>query len=112
MMKKRGFCIFPRNLYWGASVSYHGLVKWKLAHGAGQLSIFCITRALNTADQLDIVHCAFLKQPFFLEHPACVYGIAGSYSEALDIILRISQEASMSGLDGRLLDYLEKGKAV
>ncbi len=111
-MKRKGFCEFCKNLYWGASVKNHGVVKWKLRHGAGQLSIFCITRSLNTNDQLDIVHCAFLKQAYFREHPAFVYGIAGSHSEALDIILRISQEASMSGMDGRLLDYLEKEKAV
>jgi len=48
-----------------------------------------------------------LKQPFFKEHPSFVYGIATSRDEAVDIVLRISQEASMAGLDGRLLDYLD-----
>ncbi|MBO6239390.1 MAG: hypothetical protein J6O61_00750 [Butyrivibrio sp.] len=106
MVKKR-FCEFYKNLYWGSSVNNKALVKWKLSHGAGQISVFCVTRALNSKDQLDIIHCAFLKQPFFKEHPSFVYGIATSRDEAVDIVLRISQEASMAGLDGRLLDYLD-----
>ncbi len=106
-MKKRGFCEFYKDLYWGASVNNKALVKWKLKHGAGQLSIFCVTRALNTSDQLDIVHCAFLKQAYFKAHPSYIYGIATSHDEAVDLVLRISQEASMAGLDGRLIDYLD-----
>lgn len=111
-MKKKGFCEFYKNLYWGASVNNKALVKLKLKHGAGQLSIFCVTRALNTNDQLDIVHCAFLKQAYFKEHPSYIYGIAASHDEAMDLVLRISQEASMAGLDGKLLDYLESKEKV
>lgn len=93
-------------MYWGESVKRHSLVKWRLNHGRGQFFIYCITRAAVESDQLDIIHCAFLKQPYYLEHPAYVYGIAGSYEEALDIVVRISDEAARVGYDGRLLDYL------
>ena len=107
-MGKKGFCEFYKNLYWGSSVNNKALVKWKLRHGAGQLSVFCLTRALNTNDQLDIIHCAFLKQSYFKEHPSYIYGIASSHEEAVGLVLRISQEASMAGLDGRLLEYLDR----
>ncbi|MDC7293968.1 MULTISPECIES: hypothetical protein [unclassified Butyrivibrio] len=106
-MSKKGFCEFYKKLYWGASVKKHTVVKWKLWHGSGQFGIFCITRATNGIDQLDIINCAFLKQPYFRQHPVYIYGIAGGYEEAMDIVLRISQEASLAGKDGRLLEYLD-----
>lgn len=107
-MKKGGFCQFYKNIYWGESVKNHSLVKWKLYHGSGQFNIYLVTRATSEGDQLDIIHCAFIKQKIFREYPVFVYGIASSYDEAVGIVLRISQEASIAGMDGQLLNYLEK----
>ncbi len=106
-MKKGGFCQFYKDIYWGETVKNRTIVKWKLRMGMGQFNVFCITKAQGIHDQLDIIHCAFLKQKYYRYHPVMVYGIAKSYQEALDIILRISQEASIKGYDGRLLEYLE-----
>ena len=105
-MKKVGYCRFYSDLYWGDSVKHHSLVKWRLKHGRGQFSIFCITDAMIKGDQLEITHSAFLKQPYYLKKPACIYGIAASYDEAIDIIVKISDEAAGLGYEGRLLDYL------
>ncbi|MCR5402340.1 MAG: hypothetical protein K6E91_00760 [Butyrivibrio sp.] len=105
-MKKVGYCRFYRELYWGDSVKHHLLVKWRLKHGRGQFSVFCITRAMIESDQLDIIHCAFLKQPYYLKRPAYIYGIAASYDEAIELVVKISDEAAGFGYDGRLLDYL------
>ena len=107
-MKRKGFCRFYKELYWGESVRKHRLVKWRLFHGSGQFTIFCIQRATTDGDQLDIIHCAFLKQPYYQEHPAFIYGIAGSYAEALDLVVQITQEAQAAGYEGRLVDYLEE----
>ena len=106
-MRKRGFCRFYKNLYWGDSVKKHSLVKWKLYHGSGQLTIYCVKRAETEGDQLDIIHCAFLKQPYFRSNPAYIYGIAGNYNEAMDIVLKITEEAIRAGYEGRLIDYLD-----
>ena len=106
-MIKRGFCRFYKELYWGESVKKHSQVKWKLYHGGGQFTIFCIKRADSKDDQLDIIHCAFLKQPYYRTNPAYIYGIAGSYSEALDIVLQITNEALEAGYEGKLLEYLD-----
>ncbi len=111
-MRRNGFCEFHNNLYWGPTVKKHAVVKWKLKHGSGQFNVYCITRAMSDSDQLDIIHCAFLKQKYYLEHPAYIYGIAASYQEALDIVLRISTEASAHDLSGRLLEYLDRDKAI
>ena len=106
-MKESGFCRFYRDLYWGKSVKKHTLVKWKLYHGKSQLTIFCVLRAMNDNDQLDIINSEFLRQHYFKENPAYIYGIAGSHSEALDLIVKISDEAMENGFEGRLVDYLE-----
>ncbi len=107
-MKKNGFCEFYKNLYYGKSVKRRSLVKWKLYHGSGQFTIFCIVKAMNDSDQLEIIHSAFLQQAYFREHPAYIYGIAGSYAEALDIIVEISDRACAAGMDGQLIGFLEK----
>lgn len=104
--KKRGFCRFYKQLYYGQSVKNHVLVKWKLKTGRGQFGLYCVVKAEGGLNQLELINCAFLRQKYYLYHPAYVYGIAGGYEEAMDIILRISQEASIAGMDGRLLDYL------
>ncbi len=106
-MKKRGFCCFYKNLYWGDSVKKHSLVKWNLYHGRGQFTIFCVKRADTAGDQLDIIHCAFLKQPYYRTNPAYIYGIASGYGEALDLVLRITEEANAAGYEGRILEYLD-----
>ncbi|MCR5100970.1 MAG: hypothetical protein K6B41_06410 [Butyrivibrio sp.] len=106
-MFKRAYCIFYKNLYIGDSIKHPSKVKWKLTHGAGQFLVYVITKSETPGNQLEIIHCAYLKQSYFRNHPVFVYGIAGSYDEAIDIIIKISSEASASGMDGRLLDYLE-----
>ncbi len=107
-MSIKGYCTFYKNLYIGESIKNPIKVKWKLKHGAGQLSIYVISRAMNENDQLDIEHCAFLKQRYYKKHPAYVYGIAGSYKEALDIVLKISEDSHMYGMDGDLIGFLNK----
>ena len=106
-MKKKGFCRFYRELYWGESVRNHSLVKWRLSHGRGQLTIFCITKAATSGDQLDIIHCAFLKQPYFRHNPVFVYGIAGSYNEALQLVVDMTSKANEAGYEGHITQYLD-----
>lgn len=106
-MSIRGYCRFYKNLYVGDSIKNAALVRWKLKHGAGQLMIYVISSAMNQEDQLEISHCAFLKQKYYRKHPAFIYAIAGSQSEAMDILIKISEEASASGMEGDLKGYLE-----
>ena len=106
-MKKRGFCRFYKDLYWGDSVKNHTLVKWRLYHGRGQFTCFCIQRPFADSDQLDIIHCAFLKQSYYRNNPAYIYGIAGSHDEAVEIVVKIAEEALAAGYEGRILEYLD-----
>ncbi|WP_242829156.1 hypothetical protein [Butyrivibrio sp. AD3002] len=93
-------------MYIGDSIKDARLVKWKLKHGAGQLFIYVITASDIPTGQLEIKHCAFLKQKYYLRHPEFIYGIAGSYNEALDIVVKISEEASKKGMEGDIKGYL------
>ncbi len=106
-IKKGSFCHFYKDLYWGNSVKNRAIVKWKLKMGAGQFNVFCVTRAAAGGDQLDIINSAFLKQKYYRYNPVLVYGIASGYQEAVELVLRISQEASIAGMDGRLLEFLQ-----
>ena len=85
----------------------HSQVKWRLSHGRGQFTIYCLKRADSDGDRLDIIHSAFLQQKYFRDNPAYIYGIAGSYNEALDLVLKITDEAIKAGYEGRILDYLD-----
>ena len=103
-----GYCSFYKNLYTGASIKNVSAVKRKLKRGKYTLRVFVITAPFADGDQLDIMHSAFLKQKYYKKHPALVYGIAGSYSEALDIVMRISEDAHTFGMDGDLIGFLKK----
>ncbi len=105
-MSIRGFCTFAKNLYIGESVKRPAMVRWKLKHGAGQLFIYVITSSEIPDGQIEIKHCAFLKQKYYQRHPAFIYGIAGSYKEALDIVLKMFAEADESGMTGDVRGYL------
>jgi hypothetical protein len=48
-----------------------------------------------------------LKQKYYRYNPVLVYGIAEGYEEAVELVLRISQEASIAGFDGKLAEFLE-----
>jgi len=100
------YCIFDKNLYIGKHVKDAELIKWKLRHGVGLVTIFLIIPAQNKIDQLEIVHAGLIKQKYYKKNPVHVYGIARGYSEALDLVVKISDEAITCGFDGRLSDYL------
>ncbi|WP_051656636.1 hypothetical protein [Butyrivibrio sp. AE3004] len=105
-MSIKGFCSFYSNLYIGDSIKKPRLVKWKLRHGAGQLFIYVITASETKNGQLEIMHCANLKQKYYLRHPAFVYGIAGNYNEAVEMVVQICNKACESGMDGDIKGYL------
>ena len=79
---------FYRELYVGDSIHHAGRVKWKLRRHAGQLRVFVIVLA-GGCDQLEIIHCAILKQKYYRRRPLFVVGIAGGYTEALLLVQKM-----------------------
>lgn len=106
-MRTKALCTFYPELYIGDSVKGVTRIKWRLKHGSGQFSIWCVLSAPWTNERLAIIHSAFLQQPAMREHPAKVYGIATSKAEAKKLIVRISEDASGAGMEGRLKGYLD-----
>ena len=42
-----------------------------------------------------------------MKNPAYIYGIAGSYNEALDMVVDMTTKANEAGFEGRIVDYLD-----
>lgn len=96
---------FYRNLYVGSSVKNVNRVKWKLLTGAGQFGIYVISIS-HTSDQLDIFHCAMLKQKSFGKKSLAVAGIAGDMGEAYGLVEKMVQDALAAGFEGNVKAYL------
>lgn len=76
---------FYRRLYVGPSIRNVNKIKWKLLTGRGQLGIYLISLS-RTSDQLDIFHCALLKQKYFDKKALQVVGIAEGREEAIFLV--------------------------
>ncbi len=106
------YCTFSKKLYISRGILHPNLVKWKLRHGAGQLTIFVVARAAAKQDQLDILHAVNLKQRYYRRHPVHIYGLAASYRGAMRILEQIARESVAKGYGGdfrRFLSDREKG---
>ena len=69
----------------GGSIRDPEKVIWKLKHNAGQFSVYVIALAAAEGDQLDIIHCGYLKQRCFDTDDMLVAGLASSRQEAVEI---------------------------
>lgn len=83
---------FYRKLYTGESIKHPNKVKWKLRHDKIQPGIYVIALA-SGEDQLEIYHSAFLKQSYYKTNPPYIIGIAGGYEEAVDMVVKMTQNA-------------------
>lgn len=74
------------DLYLGSSVRHkQKRVKWKILHHAGQLRVYVITLASNRENLLDIIPSWELMQKYYPKHGLYIVGLAGCYSEALEL---------------------------
>ncbi|MBQ8598324.1 MAG: hypothetical protein IJ409_11110 [Lachnospiraceae bacterium] len=97
---------FYKHLYIGDTVNNPAKIKRKLKLHAG-VQVFVITIAQG-ADQLEIYHSAYLKQKYYRYHPPVIVGLASDYKEALQIVLKITEECvSLTG-NCNLKEYLKQ----
>ena len=101
------YCTFAQNLYVGDSVRNLKQVKWKLTHGAGQVSVFLLAEAPENHAELAVIHAGFLTQDYYRTRPLKVYGIANGRQEANELLVRISDEAVKAGYPGALKAYVD-----
>ncbi|MGN0377656.1 MAG: hypothetical protein ACI4ED_08475 [Suilimivivens sp.] len=96
---------FYKYLYIGDTVKDPAKVKRKLKHHAGQLVyVICIAQG---ADQLEIFHSAFLKQRYYRLYPPIVVGIANSYDEAVELVIRMTKECLNATGNCNIKEYLK-----
>ena len=88
---------FYKNLYVGPSIQDPEKVKRKLMRGEGQFTIYVIAISPSApgpgSNQLEILHCANLKQPYYKAYPPFIIGIAAGRTEAVELVRDLVQEA-------------------
>ena len=101
---------FYKDLYAGSSIEDPDEVKRNLLIGKGQFTIYVITlspsRPRPGANQLEILHCALLKTPYYRENPPYIIGIANGKSEAVSVVRDLVQEAYDRTGSGDVRAYL------
>ena len=101
---------FYKNLYVGSSIKDPDEVRRNLLIGKGQFSIYVITlspsRPRPGANQLEILHSALLKTPYYREIPPFIIGIADGKSEAVSVVRDLVQEAYERTGSGDVRAYL------
>lgn len=81
---------FYKELYIGDTVKDPEKIKRKLKRHAGTLVyVICLSKGV---DQLEIFHSAYLKQKYYRIHPPIIVGIASGYKEAVNIVVKITEE--------------------
>ena len=87
---------FLKNLYVGPSIHDPEKVKRNLISGAGQFTIYviCLSPSIPGpgANQLEILHCVNLQQPYYKKYPPYIIGIAEGMIEAVCRIVRFFSE--------------------
>lgn len=96
---------FYKYLYLGDTVTDPAKIKRKLKCHAG-VNVYVIAIAPGP-DQLEIFHSAYLKQIYYRHHPPIIVGIASGYEEAVQIIVKITQECLEATGNCNLKEYLK-----
>ena len=97
---------FYKYLYIGDTVKCPAKIKRRLKLHAG-VNAYVIAVAQGS-DQLEIYHGAYLKQKYYRHHPPVIVGIASDYKEAIQIILKITQECVKQTGNCNLKEYLKQ----
>ena len=88
---------FYKNLYAGPSIRDPEEVKRKLMRGEGQFTIYVLALSPSIpgpgSNQLEILHCVNLQQPYYKKYPPYIIGIAAGRTEAVELVQRLVQEA-------------------
>lgn len=101
---------FYKNLYVGPSIHDPEKVKRKLISGAGQFTIYVIALSPSSpgpgSNQLEILHCVNLQQPYYKEYPPFIIGLAAGMSEAVELVRVLVQESYEHTGSGDVRAYL------
>lgn len=104
---KGNIMMFYKNLYVGDTIKNPNRIKRRLKANKKLINVFVIAYAQETK-KLEIYNSLFMQQWYYKENPPFVVGIAGSKEEAMDIIVKITQEALHQTGKADLVSYLKE----
>lgn len=96
---------FYKNLYVGDTIKKPDKIKRKLKKYAKLNNVYVIAY-VEKERQLEIYHSLMMQQVFYKENPPYIIGIAGSQTEANEIICQIAEEAIENTGEADLIAYL------
>lgn len=110
---------FYRDLYLDPEIRHPEVIKWRLQHNAGSLSLYVITLCDTDSvsgealfdGQLQFFHSAFLQQPMVKNSCPMIIGLARGREGAMDLVLRIVQECLASQHNADLVPFLARRDA-
>ena len=74
--------------------------------------IYLVTLSNRDGDQLEIMAARELYQPVLKDRLSLIVGLAADYSEAMDILYQIIDDAEAAGMRGRLRAFIEKQEGI
>lgn len=98
---------FYRYLYTGDKIKNAGRYKLRLKTHKMLVGFYVISLS-GGKNQLDIINAFNLKLGFYRKHPIVVVGIAKSYDEAVELVIRMTNEAMEKTGKPDIKDYLIK----
>lgn len=101
---------FHKHLYYGKGIKNKYKVLWKLKHGAGMKDIYVIAISGGN-DQLDCIHCCFLKQKELRKNIGLVVGVAKGREEMLALLQKMFEDCLKATGAANIKEYL-LGKAA
>lgn len=93
------------SLYVGESVRHPKKVLRKLEKGSLLLNAYVITFAAGR-DQLEVYDARIFAQKYYRNFDRPIIGIAGNYDEAVELIIKITNESLSERGDCELKEYL------
>lgn len=98
---------YYRYLYTSDSIKKIDKIKLKLNEHRGVLGLYviCLNKGVN---QLDIINAAYLKLPYYRTNPPIVVGLAKTYDEAVDLVIKMTNEAIDRIGFPNIKEYLKK----
>ncbi|MDO4478348.1 MAG: hypothetical protein Q4B73_04805 [Lachnospiraceae bacterium] len=82
--------------------------RQKLEAGRPVFGLYLVTYATSPHNELDILNATFLMQKMVRDRLPEIVGVAGSYEEALALVLQITEECLMATGEAHLADYLKE----
>ncbi len=101
-------------LYIGDKIAkYADRIRKRLESGQTELDHYIVTFSASPSDYLDVMNMRYLTQDTLRKYIPPIVGIAKDKSEAMELVVRITEECVRETGDADLRDYLlKKGRIL